>query len=333
MNPIAVVNTSTDDELSIEMIIGTTCNFKCSYCFPECNDGKYRWPVGSQVDAIHKNLSYLFDVYKAYGKTKFAILITGGEPTLWPELGSFARYFKEKYDARISISTNGSRTMRWWKQHAHNFSSIGVSVHNEESDIEQIIELLDWVYLNTDTAVHAAVLMDNKNWDKCVSMVERLQQHNVPWLVRAREVIDGNDIVEYTSSQLKYLENKTKKSPPLEYRKKMEQENKINDRIGKAFTIYNDSKEDFSSVKWYANNWHLVKGWKCSLGVDRFVVNPDGMISGSCKADNVFNLESPLNIYDNALPDKFSLKDINPLICKMPACMCSTELALSKEMV
>lgn len=335
MKPIAIVNESTYDELSIEIIMGTTCNFKCSYCSPGCHDGKYRWPVGEQITTIHKNLSHMFNTYKKYGKKKFAILITGGEPTLWPELGSFVKYFKEEYDARISISTNASRTLRWWKENAHYFSSIGVSVHNEESDIDHIIEVLDWIYLNTETAIHAAVLMDNKNWDKCVSIVEKLKNHNVPWLLRTREVMNMADdcIVDYSETQLKYLSTKSKKIPPLEYKKKMESRNNIIDRSEKVFTLYNTSKEEFISSKWYSNNWHLLKGWKCNLGVDRFVISPNGDITGSCGAKNIFNLTESLNIYDTDLVNKFSTEDINPLICEINACTCSSELALSKEKV
>lgn len=334
MKPIAVVNNTTDNELSIELILGTTCNFKCSYCFPGCNDGKYRWPIGEQIETIHKNLSYMFDVYKQYGKTKFSILITGGEPTLWPELGNFVKYFKETYDARISISTNASRTLRWWKQHAHNFSSIGVSVHNEEVDIEHTIEVLDWIYLNTETAVHAAVLMDSKNWDNCVSIVNRLKNHPIPWLLRLREVIEGNDLINYSKDQLKYLEDKTIKTPPDEYKKFMESKNNINDKSNKIFTLFKDrQKEEFNSVKWYSNNWHYLKGWKCNLPLERIYIMPNGDIKGGCGATNLFNRDSPLNIYDKSLPNKFFVKDLKPLICNINACVCSSELALNKEKV
>lgn len=334
MKPIAVVNKNTSDEIYVEIIIGTTCNFRCHYCFPGCNDGKYRWPVGNQIDAIHKNLSYMFDLYKEYGKKKFIINISGGEPTLWPELGKFVKHFKENYDARILMSSNGSRTLRWWKENAKYFSLINLSVHYEQADIDHTIQVLDYIYLNTETAVRATVLMDNTEWAKCENIVNKMKSHEVPWLLQATSILINDVVVDYTSEQTAYLEEINKKIPPIEYIQIMKQKNKIGDNLDNIFTIYDDdSKEKFSANKWYANGWHNLYGWECNLGVERFTIWPNGDIKGSCTAPNLFNLTTPLNIYDVDLSSKFSLNNIQPLICKMKYCSCKAELLLNKRKI
>jgi organic radical activating enzyme len=334
MKPISIVNEITPEEIYVEIIMGSTCNFNCSYCFPGCNDGKYRWPIGKQQDIFYKNLIYIFDVFKEYGKKNFIINVTGGEPTLWPGLGNFAKFFKETYGARVIMSSNGSRTLRWWEENAKYFSGINISVHNEEVDVDHTIQVLDWIYLNTDTSVRASVLMDIKNWDKCKNIVDKLQAHDVPWLLNAGAVMVGDDMIDYSKEQLEYLQPRSKKIPPKEYIEKMKEKNNIVIRDNKIFTVYEDgSREQFSSVKWYANNWHRLEGWECNLGVERFYIWMDGDIKGGCGATNLFNRTVPLNIYDESLPNKFFLKDILPLICKYKACVCSSELQVNKRKV
>jgi len=108
--------------------------------------------------------------------------------------------------------------------------------------------------------------------------------------------------------------------------------NNIQDKGGKIVTVYEDGTiEEFDSVKWFSNNWHYVNGWKCNLGIDRFLINPIGNITGSCGAINLYNYKQPLNIYDPTLVDKFLLKNVRPLNCNRNSCSCSSDLAINKE--
>ncbi len=141
MKPIAILNKDFDGVLRIEYIIGTLCNYKCHYCYDGCNDGKYRFPT--DFNMVTKNLSHMLKIYKEHlGKQNVRINLTGGEPSLWPELGEFAEYFSKNHDCKISIVTNASRTMRFWMEYAKYFDDISISVHNEFADVDHIIEEL-----------------------------------------------------------------------------------------------------------------------------------------------------------------------------------------------
>jgi molybdenum cofactor biosynthesis enzyme MoaA len=111
MQPIKIVNYDAVNSLHIGYVVGTTCNFKCHYCFDGCNDGQYRFPA--DLNLVKENLGYLIELYRTYyNKEKVRIHITGGEPTLWPDLGEFVKYFHDEYNCKISLSTNGNNMLK-----------------------------------------------------------------------------------------------------------------------------------------------------------------------------------------------------------------------------
>jgi len=331
MIPIAVENNFDKDTLYVEMVTGTTCNYSCSYCFPGCNDGKYRWPSPEQTEIFKSHLSYIFNEYKKFGKKKFVLDFIGGEPTLWPGIGNFAKYFYENFDTKIVMETNASRTLRFWKDNAKYFGTINVSVHNEECDPDHIIEVLDYLY-NEDIPVTANVLMDLKNWDRCVDICEKLKAHPTPWLLRTKLVTDAGLMISYTAEQLSYVKDQIKKYPSDEYIQKMRRASRINNKKDMIFTIFEDgTREEFNDVKWYEHGWQKTTGWLCNIGVDRLVIKANGNIEGSCKARNLFGRESALNIYDSELKNKITVDTIQPTICKQNVCACKPELALTKR--
>ena len=332
MKPIAVENILARKELYIEMLVGSTCNYKCSYCFPDSNDGAYRWPTDEQSEIFKNNLSYMFDQYLSNGKEEIHLQFSGGEPTLWPKLGEVSDFFKKKYNVRIVVITNGSRSLRYWKQNSKFFDCINFSIHNEECDPNHLIEIMDWIYLNTDTAIVGLAQMDPKNWEKCKDIVDKMSSHPTPWLLNVRPIVDDKTIINYNNEQLKFLEKKVKKLPPNEYKEKMAKSGKVRLKESKIFAIFKDGiRKEVSSLEFYENNWNKFTGWSCNLGVDRFIIGANGRITGSCNAPNVFNFKKQLNVFDPELPNFFSVDHIKPIICKQQRCTCSSEIEVTKH--
>lgn len=332
MTPVSINNPIGNKELYVEIIIGTTCNFKCSYCFKGCHDGRYRWPDVNDTETLKNNLSHMFDQYKIIGKEKINLHFIGGEPTLWPQLEEVATYFKENYNVRTIMSTNGSRTLRYWKKISKSFDLINFSIHNEECDPDHLIEVMDWIYLNTDTVIAGGLLMDPKNWDRCEKITSKLETHPVPWLFNIRPIQGEETIVEYTPEQIEYLSKQNRKTPPENYRRKMDNLGKI--RISKSYAVFDDKTEsELSTLEFFQKEWNKFKGWECNLGVDRFIIGADGRVTSSCDADHLFNLTEQLNIYDKNLTNKFSITNIKPLLCKKEFCRCTSEIKLTKKKV
>jgi pyruvate formate lyase activating enzyme len=76
------------------------CNFRCPYCHnPELARGQYpqKIPLADVIDFLSRRRALLDGV-----------VITGGEPTLWPHLFAFCRDLRQLKMA-VKLDTNGSR--------------------------------------------------------------------------------------------------------------------------------------------------------------------------------------------------------------------------------
>ncbi len=76
------------------------CNFSCPYCHnPELAQGRFRQkiPLDDVIDFVNQRRTLLDGV-----------VITGGEPALWPHLYAFCRALKQ-LKISVKLDTNGSR--------------------------------------------------------------------------------------------------------------------------------------------------------------------------------------------------------------------------------
>ena len=318
MNIIEVKSNWKDSDLRIEFMMGNLCNYSCWYCFPGSFEGTHRFP---EFDLIVQNLMHLVQHYKASGKKRIFLHIIGGEPTLWPKLGEFAEIFSNA-GCLISISTNASRTIRWWEENAKFFDKVVVSYHHERVDIEHNMKVCDILYRN-GAIVNANVLMDPGAWDKCVAMVEKLKTSEFRWSILAAEVL--HPTIQYTDEQKEYLKGYTKRMPNLwHYFRK-------NKHARVAIKVV---MEDGSTKK-VNNNWitlnklNSFKGWSCNLGQDSLFITKEGNVTGTCN-ENLYGLDFRYNIYDPDFTDKFN-PVIKPVNCSKELCLCQAEVNLRKK--
>lgn len=334
MKPIKIINYDTDHRLHIGFTIGTTCNYKCHYCFEGCNDGKYRFPENFEL--VKKNFTYIINLYRNhFKKSHIRINITGGEPSLWPRLGEFAEYFSKELDCKISLSTNGSRTLNFWMRYAKFFDDIHISIHNEFCDPDHIIRVMDWIYENEkNVLINGTVLMDPFHWDRCVSIAEKLKNHPTPWLLKVRPILLNGQMDHYESHELDYMREKIKKRPPEEWINNIKSLGTIQSTAPniKVFLDNGDVMPQ-NTFEIFENNWQHFAGWSCNLGVDRFTIERNGDIQGSCGARNLFGLSQPLSIYDENLDKKFTPDIVNPIICPQQYCICATDVRTTKHNV
>tara|TARA_B110000503_G_scaffold43199_1_gene70693 strand:+ start:1899 stop:2915 length:1017 start_codon:yes stop_codon:yes gene_type:complete len=334
MKPIQIINNDYTHKLHIGFIIGTTCNYKCHYCFDGCNDGKYRFPA--DVELLKTNLAYIINFYRDnVNKTDIRLHITGGEPTLWPELGEFTQYVTQETGAKVSLSTNGTRTLRFWKQYARYFDDIGISIHNERCNPNHIIEVMDEVYNNSpDVLINGTVLMDPFNWDKSAAIAEQLIAHPTPWVLKVRPVLFDGEMKHFSQDQIEFMRRKVEKIPPLDRIDRYKELGVIQqDEPDIKVLLDNGTEVKYNTFNILENNWQHFEGWECNLGIDRFAIERDGAIQGACGQKTLFNLDHSLNIYDPSLPNKYTLDMIRPTICQQRQCLCATDIRLPKRII
>lgn len=308
-----------NDLLRIELVLSDYCNYECWYCFPGSNAAEFPWP---KLKEIVDNLTHILDYYKTHlGKKKFVLHVTGGEPTLWKDFGEFAKYFKE-YGCVISMSSNGSRTLRWWKEYGHYFDHVILSCHHEAVDVTHTNAVADILY-DKKVWVNAIVLMDPNVWDKCIDIIAGLKTSKRRWSITAVEVFHST--IKYTQEQFDYISDSCKRLPnPIYYffYKKT---------IYKKATVFFDN----GSKKTVGHNWlllhklHKFNGWSCNIGIDTFVINKRGELSGAC-GENLYNLPYKFNIYDPKFKEAYA-PNLIPTTCHKALCPCTPETNARKE--
>lgn len=328
MKKIIEIKNSNSRKLNINYDPGNTCNYKCWYCFPDANTGTVGWP---DVDIAKTNMVKLVNYYlenKIVDEVQISIL--GGEPTLWKDLGEFAKYVKENANkgCKLYLLTNGSRTIRWWNEYADYFDSINISIHNEKVDMDHIEELTALLY-KKNLCFFADVLMDHKAWDKCLSIVDQLCATKHKFMVLAKPIhIHGETF--YTDEQRQYLQVHLKRKPALKTAIKFWKT--FNSISSMDVTFENGEVIKTNNEHYFiVNMLHNFQGWQCNLGINFLFIDRYGNLSGTCKQllygrDKYYNLNDPNFTID------FS-PEIKPVICEQRLCLCAGETAISKKRI
>jgi organic radical activating enzyme len=307
--------------LRIELFLSNVCNYSCWYCFKGYHEGDVPWP---KFEKVKNSLEHIINYYKTNAnKSEIQLHIIGGEPTLWREFSDFVKYFSEEHKCVISMSSNGSRTLRWWEQYGDYVDHTMLSCHHERVNSKHIADVADILYSKNKT-VNAMVLMDPTAWDKCKSIVEDLEQSKYQWPITVTEV--HNEKQPYTVEQKEYFRNALKRMPNIKYWLSAEKFPRNNPTI-----TFLDGTEKEISRNWLSlNNKNIFTGWECNIGIDTFFIDKTGDIRGAC-GQPLYNLDTFYNIYDTDFVNNFT-PVIQPVICKKNGiCDCQPETNARKK--
>jgi len=198
--------------------ISRNCNFDCSYCWPAVHnntDKHYDYEVITQT--IDKAIEW------ADGN-QIRWNFGGGEPTLHPKFLDILKYLKERKQWTM-VTTNGSRTTRYWNKARQYLNSTNFSCHFEAVDLDLFIE-------NIKATAEWHEQVDDDHWIEVKLMtppgvvglgietkerIEALDVWNRPGangrmkgavvLVPIRDLEASGNMVTYTSNELGMLQN------------------------------------------------------------------------------------------------------------------------------
>lgn len=328
--PIEIVNNDYTEYFDVAYNISNVCNYRCWYCGPEFNSGVDKFP--SDIDLLTKNLDHFFNIYRTkFNKKDIRINLMGGEPTLWKDIEQFVKHYHSQ-NCRITMATNASRKMRWFNENARFFDDIHVSVHFQYCDPKHLIEVLDFLYYETDVLGNASILMDIDNWDKCKDIADQMIEHPTPWVFKVKPIIANGTLLPYNEEQLDYLREKVKKKPPQEYIDKQIRLGRIPNKAPNVHIKFSDGTvKDYKTFDFFENDWYHFYDWKCNAGVDGVRITPQQQILACGHGNSIGDgtIEN-LNLLDPNFVEKFTSDILKPTICKQPSCICRADLRLTK---
>lgn len=319
---IKIHNNWPDDVFGIDINLGNYCNYKCWYCFPGSNTGTHKFP---NIEIIKDNLAHIIEYYtENTNKKVFDIHFSGGEVTHWKDFPELIKFLKDDYKCLISMTSNGSKKIEWWKNNAKYFDRIHMSYHHEYADIKQFRDLCDYLY-EQNVIVSVSAMMDPYSWNKCIDAVEYFKKSKHSWTIRYVEILDQS--ITYTKEQHKILEQHRARRVNLFYfwknNKYYTSKVTAKDKNGKKYKF-----QDNGILLHRLNNFY---GWECTAGVHWINVSIDGKISATCQ-QLLYDKDTFYNLYDKDFKESFKPK-IKPTVCKKTFCGCLMETVMPKQKI
>lgn len=290
--------------MNIEWVVSNVCNYKCSYCTENLYGGSSGQPH------YEKALDFFNYIHKNVQPGPKLLNLTGGEPTVWPRLIPFLKELDDSY--HIQITTNGSRTLKWWKkllQNCNKLARVCISVHLEFANIDHIYKVSELLHKKTNLTI--LLLADKKNFKLIKNNADKFT--NLECTVFIKPVRDQNGKAqEYNAEELEFIKN-------FKHRKA----NFPRLPVPTNFVIDGEEKPYSYGLELISKNLHKFEGWKCGLGKTRLTIWHDGKI-GLAHCNTARNLNVG-NIYD----ETYSIPN-DPVICDTEFCPCVADIRIPK---
>ena len=283
----------------VTLFIHNVCNYNCSYCSDFHRDGSSRWP-----DDWQPYINFL-DRVKQTNKNLY-VEVLGGEPTVWPKFQEFVDTISDDRTF-VEFGTNASRTLRYWEEFETRKAFVFLSWHYEEADDDHFYEVAKIMQDKASVSIPLMIVPDN--FERAKVLYERLKTLRVEITPKfVRKSIHGTEYFQYTDEQRDWIQNN--------YFHRMRD-------FGIDWEIPRNLHFDGEKVKFMTvldKEMHKFKGYTCTAGLKRFMVDPNGDIKRCTKRvggviGNIFE--------DYTLP-------ISPIVCNYVACPCKLDAIVEK---
>jgi len=314
--PIKVEPFEPAESKIIEWKLHNVCNHDCSFCTAINKDGSERWLTLDKYKEHVDRLTSMSNVKTIWFR------LTGGEPTLYPDLLELIIYIKSK-GAMVSMISNGSRTIRWWKElsESNALDYLFLSYHPEQTDDWQHISDVANLFHNAPVEVNIAITHTIPVFDKAVKIMDNFVETTGSIITLLAMNINGIT-EEYTKDQYNMLKNVNWKFGKKRDTKQIfpyDDNTKLANNLVRI--TYNNTEMQFnveaqSLIKIKQNNF---LNWECFVGKDFMRIEGEKVYRGVCKQGPVRNLFDPNINFTN-----------DSIICKTNKCTCSVDVKSTK---
>lgn len=287
------------DQIKIEWNLGKRCNYDCSYCPSSIHDN---FSPHTDIAILEQAVDRLCELGKP-----LRISLTGGEPCVHPQIEDLLDYFKRKNIFWVNLTTNGTRTAKWYLENEMYFNHLVFSLHFEHS-WGTVKNTINQFYDQTERDFFVNVMAHHDCMDDVRKVVEEFRNKGIKYAVRRIRWTEGDhnifDDLKYDGKDLQWiLEQDATVSPNCRIDK-----NTLGDQIIHANDV----------IKLHLNQF---KGWTCNAGVESLMINWDGEVHrATCRVGGSLG-----NIYNGtfAVPTE-------PIICTRDWCTCAADIPITK---
>lgn len=290
-NPIRIEKAGDSEYKIVEWKLHNVCNHKCSYCGEENKDGSNRWK------SLETYKQYFDNLHRAANGAPLWVQLTGGEPTLFPELLELMKYIKQK-GTYLSMITNGSRTIRWWKEtrDARVLDMLVVTYHPEQTnDYHHIIEVLN-LFQDEPTETLCKTTHSKGLLDRAFADTEYITNNTGAMTSVGHMIINDYDIyASYTPEQFeklkqvsmvrgKFADTKKETSVPFKHRYM---------HLFINVTFDDNTVEEMRAQLFMKNYKPEFKNWRCANGKYIMKLENDLVYRGICGVGEITSINDP----------------------------------------
>lgn len=301
----------------VEWKLHDRCNYDCYFCGDENKLGRIGW-------ADLETNKTIVDSIVASATKPLWIQITGGEPTLYPHFLELVKYMKSK-GAMVRVITNGSRTMRWWKEvrEADVLDLIYFTFHSQQkADYKHIADVAN-LFLDSETITITLVTYVPNTLGYAIEGAAYLTENTGSYIS-----MNAMDLRPAAEEEKQYNEDEFEKSL-----------NVYNNAFGKLMNIkkptsipdellaiptnstiyYNNGSVETKDVTLMMKlEENRFQDWTCYSGMDTMNIDGKFKYRGGCKRD-----KTPFE------PGKLTFFD-KPFKCDVDACYCAMDMITTK---
>jgi hypothetical protein len=242
----------------VDWTLGTTCNFRCSYCPPSLHDGKHAFPPPDRVDEFARALT------RHYGTLGRSVCVqfTGGEVSLYPQLPEALAGLKAN-GVHCRVLSNGSRGLDYWFHLSQWLDAVIFTHHIEFVNGNRLCSIA--AALSERISTHVQVTMLPDRFEECLARAYGIRTACPRATVGLKPLRKefGSHLYNYTPEQLAIL----RKSPLPPARDPIPSGVR-----GPMRLVYNGSSQNLSAGQILASGLNRWQGWTCSAGLElRFI--------------------------------------------------------------
>lgn len=294
------ITSENTDCCILTLFIHNVCNYSCSYCNDYHRSGTYRWPADWKpytdlIDKLKKRNKYIY------------IEVLGGEPTVWPKFQDFVDLIS---DDRVFVeyATNASRTINYWQKFKTQRAFVFLSWHHEFADDDHFYKVAEIMQHKASVSIPLMIVPDN--FERAKKLHARLKDLNVECTPKfTRTNISGIEYFDYTPEQREWIQNnRFNKMKPFGIDWQIPQ------------TLYFDG-EPIKFMEVLDKKLHRFKGYTCTAGIKRLMVDPDGNLERCSKRVG--------GSLGNIITGEYTLPD-DPIVCYHESCPCKLDAIVEK---
>ncbi len=298
MKKLVKVRPSNIGSLCIDIELGDVCNYKCSYCYP------YLHPGTDWLD--YKSLISFLD--KRIKENDTVVMISGGEPTLYPHISSILKYLQDR-GCHTKLLSNSSKPLKWWEKHIKYIDELVLSYQIETQNLDEFLTKVKC--LTENNIIQINVSMINDRFDECIEIAEKLKEiKNLMITLKVLKDKKTHRMYDYTEEQIRVMSKKIFTPRTIEIKNPL-----------KIFShVYSDGSEEIKfTQEVVAKGLNSYKGWKCWKGIDLIKIRSDGnYYLATCDFRG--------NKYYGNISDKNLNFPTEPTICEYDYCFCMTDI-------